>query len=197
MFTGIIFEQGTIQKSQLSPSGLKLTVSVQNIPQNIRKGSSIAIDGICLTLLQKKKSTLSFFAMNETLDKTQLGQKEKGDRVNVEYPLNAGDFISGHFVSGHIDALLTVKKCVRSPKGCSLTIFLPSSYAPSVIFKGSVALNGVSLTVSRLFSRSFVVSLIPITLQKTNLSLLREGDRVNVEFDMIGKFVAHILRGKL
>ncbi len=162
------------------------------VPSDISQmgvGESLAVDGVCLTISRKEKCILHFDLSQETIQKTTLGSLRPGTRLNLEQPLTLSSPLSGHLVTGHIDSTGKVLKIAEKRTGWRLTVSYPPELAPYFIPKGSVALNGVSLTLAELGPASFEVELIPVTMEKSNLRGFKRGDLVNIECDMIGKYV--------
>ena len=187
MFTGIIKNVGLFKGYR---SG-KQEMAVVSLPvaDRLDLGESLAIDGVCLSLIKKEKETLSFNLSAETLRRTTLGSLRPQDRLNLELPLALSTPLSGHLVTGHIDGMGKVLRIKAVGKGKRLTIAFPSELHPYFVPKGSVAINGVSLTVAALSPSSFDVEVIPITLEESNLGVLRTGSAVNIECDILGKYV--------
>jgi riboflavin synthase len=152
-------------------------------------GESLAINGVCLSLTRKEKNLLCFDLSKETLSRTNLGSLRRGERLNLELSLTLSSPLSGHLVTGHIDSTGKVTALQKKGLGIRLTIAFPSDLSPYIIPKGSVAINGVSLTIAKCHSSSLEVEIIPITLKKSNLNLLKPGHTVNIECDIIGKYV--------
>jgi len=194
MFTGIITHSGEFGEYRQGKK--ELGVRAAGIADKVGPGDSVAVDGVCLTVIRVEGETLAFDLSRETRDRTTLGSLRPGARLNLELPLTLSAPLGGHMVTGHID---TTAKLVRSaPRrpGRRLTFTLPPAFRPFFIPKGSVAVNGASLTVAALGPSSFEVELIPVTLDKSNLGALRSGSAVNIECDMIGKYVYNFLHGK-
>jgi riboflavin synthase len=187
MFTGIIHHQGIFKGYR--PAKKELAVEVQPSFPALEIGQSVAVDGVCLSLLRRETNTLSFNLSQETLAKTSLGSLRGGEKLNLELPLTLQTPVSGHLVSGHIDGMGRVLKVVDKPPGRRLTISFPRQLRPYFVPKGSVAVNGVSLTVADVRPASFDVELIPLTVSKSNLQGLKPGRAVNLECDIIGKYV--------
>ncbi len=167
----------------------EITIEAPSIISRIEIGESLAVNGVCLSLIKKENKDLFFNLSQETIQKTNLGSLRQGEMLNLEQPLTLSSPLSGHLITGHVDA--RGKVLLISPKkpGKRLRISFPPELRPYFIPEGSVALNGVSLTIAHLSPSSFDVELIPITLKNSNLGRLKRGDMVNVECDMIGKYV--------
>ena len=187
MFTGIIHHQGFFKGYRSSRK--ELAVEVEPSFPALEIGESIAVDGVCLSLLRREANTLFFNLSRETLAKTGLGSLRGEERLNLEVPLTLQTPISGHMVSGHVDGLGRVLRAAENPPGRRLTISFPRQLRPYFVPKGSVAVNGVSLTVAEVRPTSFDVELIPLTVAKSNLKDLKPGRAVNLECDIIGKYV--------
>lgn len=193
MFTGIIYRTvGFISLSKVSNFN-RLKVSAENF-KNAKIGESIAIDGICLTLVDIKKNELFFDVSQETMDRTNLKLKTQGDSLNMERALKLGGNISGHFVYGHIDCLGKFIARYNYPSNIIFR-FQTKSDDKYLVEKGSIAINGVSLTISKIISRGlFEISVIPETLKNTNLNNLKKGEMVNIEYDMLMKYVVGAMK---
>jgi len=187
MFTGIIHHQGLFKGYRSAKK--ELAVEVPMSFPTLEIGESVAIDGVCLSLLRREVNTLFFNLSQETLAKTRLGSLRGGERLNLELPLTLQTPVSGHLVNGHVDGLGRVLRVVEKPPGRRLTISFARQLRPYFVPKGSVAVNGVSLTVAEVRSTSFDVELIPLTVAKSNLKDLKPGRTVNLECDIIGKYV--------
>lgn len=188
MFTGII--QKTAKIKSVKKENEILVVSFE-LPKkfDIKKGASISINGVCSTVFSFSKNEFKVGYMKETLSKTNVGTWDVGGKVNLEPSLRLGDTLDGHFVYGHIDTVGTIKTITKQGDSRFFEISIPKEFLKYVVYKGSVAVNGVSLTVSARNSKSFNISLIPYTLEHTNLGELTLGDSVNVEVDVMGKYI--------
>ncbi len=193
MFTGIIQSVAKIADRKMSGKAGKLVIDLGKPLTNPDIGESIAVNGACLTLEGTSGSKLFFHVLEETLKKTNLGSLPKGAKVNIERALCAGDSLGGHIVSGHIDATCPVKSLRKKGSDLVLTVSYPPEMAVYFVEKGSVAVDGVSLTVVEAGRNFFSVHLIPTTIEMTCLSERRPGDLVNVETDMIGKYILRYL----
>ena len=193
MFTGLVEERGEIVALAYSAAGARLTVRAALVSSDAREGDSIAVNGCCLTVTDRDGDTLSFDLLRETLDRTNLGKLQSGSPVNLERALAAGARLGGHFVQGHIDGTAKVLAFEAVGADYRLEIALPREFAHYVAFKGSIAIDGISLTVAEVKEASFVVWIIPHTRAVTNLSERRAGDIMNVEFDLLAKYVERIL----
>lgn len=196
MFKGIIQEVGEICFIHGDQKGLTLTVQTSGFQKNSKIGDSIAIDGTCYTLVSLNKKTLSVSAGPETIKRTIISAYKKGTKVNLELPLQLTDRIDGHFVQGHIDSIGKVTKVIGKNASKYLTISFNRQIAKYLAFKGSIAVNGVSLTVSHLQKTNFTVCLIPHTLKTTNLDLLNVESSVNIEVDIFARYIERMLQEK-
>ena len=192
MFTGLIEDIGTVRSIQ-GGATTRLVIESALAAQEITLGESIAIDGCCLTVVEHRDQTLAFDASAETLRRTTLGSYAPGDRVNLERAMALGERLGGHLVLGHVDATAAVTRTWSEGGTLWIEVGLPAELAAFFIEKGSVGLDGVSLTVNTLSEQSFAVTLIPETLARTTLSHKRVGSRVNLEADLIGKYVARMM----
>jgi len=200
VFTGIVTHVGAIVRAADVPGGRELAVRVGPLAAAARPGDSIAVDGVCLTVARRKGGTATFTAVRETLDKTTLGERRVGDRVNLEAAARVGDALGGHVVQGHVDGTGTIRKVEKRGADHVVTFAAPRALARGLVEKGSVAADGVSLTVVRAGATSFTVALVPYTLAHTTLGAKGKGARVNVEVDVLGKYVRRVveevLRGR-
>lgn len=200
MFTGIVEEYGEVARIGQSAGGIQLDVRARTVARGAKKGQSIAVNGCCLTVARIRKSgntsTLGFDLLQETWNRTSFRSVEAGRRVNLERALAANGRLDGHFVTGHIDAPGTILKIDSLGKDHIVQISVPEAVRPYVVFKGSIAVDGISLTVAKTARNALTVCIIPHTWAVTNLSEKRVGDLVNLEADMLGKYVARFLEGR-
>ncbi len=196
MFTGLIEEQGKISSCNLTSKGMEITVSCSEILKDIKTGASICINGACQTVTDFGNNFIKVQASNETLNITNYKNLKINDYVNLERALTLNTRIDGHIVSGHVDCTAEFKG--SEDDGFSKRFFfkLPENFAKYVIYKGSIAVNGVSLTVASIENNIFSVEVIPATLQKVNLSRLKSGEFVNIETDLFAKYVEKIFSSK-
>jgi riboflavin synthase len=187
MFTGIINHLGLFKGYRQGKQ--EIAVEAPSLSLRLEVGDSLAVNGVCLTLIKKEKKDLFFNLSQETLQRTNLGALKPRDPLNLELPLTLSSGLSGHLVTGHVDSRGKVLRMVGKKPGKRLTVSFPPELRRYFIPKGSVALNGVSLTIAALGPTSFEVELIPLTLKNTNLAGLRGGDELNIECDIIGKYV--------
>ena len=193
MFTGLIEEMGECLWLRRTASAVQLMLSAHKITLGLHKGDSVAINGCCLTVIWHRKDHLSFELLQETLDRTNLGALRPEAPVNLERSLPAHGRLGGHFVQGHVDTAASVRHVDERGPDLKLEIELPPAFARYVVAKGSIAINGVSLTVAELSASSFVVWIIPHTRNTTNLGNLKAGGRVNLEFDILAKYAERIM----
>jgi riboflavin synthase len=193
MFTGLVEECGEIATLELSDKGARLTVRAPLVGSDAQIGDSIAVNGCCLTVTAHDGDALSFDLLRETLERTSLREVRPNSVVNLERALAAHARLGGHFVQGHIDGTGEVLAFEAVGADHRLEIALPAEFAKYVAYKGSIAIDGISLTVAEVRAESFVVWIIPHTLAVTNLRTRRAGDRVNLEFDLLAKYVERIL----
>jgi riboflavin synthase len=193
MFTGLVEETGELLALERSATGAHLTLRAPLVSTDAQLGDSIAVNGCCLTLTARDGTTLSFDLLGETLDRTNLGAVTAGAPVTLERALAAHSRLGGHFVQGHIDTTSRVLAFEKVNADHRLEIALPAEFAGYVAFKGSIAIDGISLTVAEVRPASFTVWIIPHTLAVTNLRAKRAGDFVNLEFDLLAKYVERLL----
>ena len=189
MFTGIIKELGKIHRISGLGNMYKLSVEAKDIAGGLNIGDSVSVNGACLTLTGKDKSILEFDVMGETFKRTNISKLKIGESVNLEGALKAGDPFGGHFVTGHIDCVGRISQIRRAGDDYSIEVAFPVGYKKLVVEKGSIALDGISLTVGVVSNNSAIVHIIPHTLKVTTLGSKRSGDEVNIEFDIIGKYI--------
>ena len=188
MFSGIIKCIGKVEAVHEEGSTLLLTIS-SSLSDSLRIDQSVAHDGVCLTIVQVDKGIHQVEVVNETILKSTLGNVSEGQLINLEKSISPTTLLDGHLVQGHVDTTLVCKKIVDLNGSWKFTFNLPDEFASLIIPQGSVCINGVSLTISDLTKDTFSVSIIPYTYENTNFKQLREGDQVNVEFDLIGKYI--------
>lgn len=194
MFTGIIAGVGKVAAMRRGSSDLSMDVDTAGCVAGPVIGESVALDGVCLTVTAIRGSILSFDVSAETLDRTAFKNIREGETVNVERAMRLGDRVGGHLVSGHVDCVGKMARADRSGQGYDIEIELPPGGMKYVIEKGSIAISGISLTVARKLSRSVTVAVIPHTWSVTTLSSKRPGAAVNIEYDMIAKYVENFVR---
>jgi riboflavin synthase len=193
MFTGIVAEVGMIVSSAPAAAGTRLEIQCAHILERLAPGDSVNVNGACLTVLARESRSFAVELVPETLARTTLGRLREGDQVNLEAAATPERALAGHIVQGHIDGTTALEARVSEGAGARLRFALPAALARYVVEKGFVALDGVSLTVASLSDSGFEVALIPYTAARTTLGRLREGDLVNIEVDIIGKYVERLL----
>jgi len=194
MFTGLVEEEGIVQKLQRRGGSVVFTFRAGKTVRGLRIDESVAVNGVCLTVIRSSRSSFTVQAVEETLRKTNLGSLRAGDTVNLERPLLPNERLGGHFVLGHIDGVGTVTRIVKRKSSWMFWFRMPKRFERYLIPVWSVAINGVSLTIATLKRQEFAVSIIPHTWTVTTFRRLRAGDRVNIEFDMLGKYVERLLK---
>jgi len=194
VFTGLIVGIGDITSVQKRSGGAILSLRSDMLAQEAAIGDSISINGVCLTVVKKNMNELSFDLSGETLQSTNLGGLKKGDRVNLEPSLSAGSKIGGHFVTGHVDAAGRIRRKAQSGDILTFEIEAPPGVIGLLVEKGSVAVDGISLTVVDILKDTFTLVIIPHTVKLTTLGFKGPGDTVNIEADILGKYVARFLQ---
>jgi riboflavin synthase len=195
MFTGLVEEIGTVTSAEATDRGLRLRVRAAAVLSDLKIGDSIAVDGVCQTVVALTGSDFDVEAMAPTLSRTTFGSLRVGSRVNLERPLTLGARLGGHLVQGHVDGVGRVEKVERQDEHVLVDVVIPDDVADVTVLHGSITINGVSLTVNDIPSDGVIqVALIPHTWEHTNLSGLRQGSSVNLEGDMMGKFVVEYLK---
>lgn len=195
MFTGLIADLGDVTALHNDREGATLEIETR-LAGELGEGDSIAVNGVCLTATEVRDGSFAAQAMRETLERSSLGELEVGARVNLELPLRAADRLGGHVVQGHVDGTGVVGEIHEQGFALMLEIEIDTGLRRYLVEKGSIALDGVSLTVSALHDDGFEVALIPETLERTNLGKIASGDRVNVEVDILAKHVERLLEAR-
>lgn len=193
MFTGLIEEVGIVTAKQALGKGYRFTVSAKIILSDLAVGDSVSIDGVCQTVVALEGQSFAFETVEETVKKTTLGQLSPQAKVNLERALAANARLGGHFVLGHVDCTGKINSIKQLPAGYEVEIQFPSEYAKNIVPVGSIAVDGVSLTVAELRQNSFKIAVIPHTWKNTSFADKRAGDLVNLEFDVLGKYVERML----
>jgi riboflavin synthase len=193
MFTGLVEETGALLQQERSATGARLTLRAPLVASDAQPGDSVAVNGCCLTVTELNGEVLAFDLLAETLARTNLGALAPGAPVNLERALSAQARLGGHFVQGHIDTSARVLRCEQVGADYCLEVALAPEFARYVAFKGSIAIDGISLTVAEVQVDRFVVWIIPHTLAMTNLRTKKTGESVNLEFDLLAKYVERIL----
>ncbi len=193
MFTGLVAELGTVEKLARQGESYHLTLAAHKVLQNLRIGDSVAVNGVCLTVVHMDDAGFTADVMPETVRLTNIGSLHAGDRVNLERTLRLCDGLDGHIVSGHVEGLGVIASRRADGIAVVVTITTPPELLRYIIKKGSIAIDGISLTVTQVTDTSFSVSLIPHTAKETTLGFKDVGDSVNLETDIIGKYVERML----
>ena len=189
MFNGIIYNQGTISKVQSKNKGLNIFIKSKIKVSKKDIGLSIACDGVCLTLVSIKNNISEFYLSKETVNRSKFKNIKVSDKINMELPLEYGQKISGHICQGHVDTTAVVKNITFKGKSKVLEFALPNKFKKDLIEKASILINGVSLTISKIINNNFQIWVIPHTLKLTNLISLKKKDIVNIEIDILSKYV--------
>ena len=194
MFTGLIEELGRVEWLRRGEGEAKLAINAPGISPGVRLGDSIAVNGCCLTVTLTQDGVLVFDLLEETLKKTNLGALKPGFVVNLERSLAVGSRLGGHFVQGHVDTTIALRRSEKHGVDLRLDFEMPSKFAAFIAYKGSVAINGTSLTVAEVAEDSFTIWIIPHTAAATNLGTLGAGESVNLECDMLAKYTERLLQ---
>jgi riboflavin synthase len=193
MFTGIIRELGRVALAETSGGGISLAIDAPGTASGLATGDSISIDGVCLTAEAVENGRVTLHAVPETLARSTLGSLRAGDAVNIEPALRAGDPLGGHYVQGHVDAVGRIQSVEAEGDGLRVFVEAPAEILRYCVEKGSIAIDGVSLTIAELAEDAFAVALVPHTLEATTLSELAPGAAVNLEVDVLAKYVERLL----
>jgi riboflavin synthase len=196
MFTGLIEEVGSVTAVGARKSGIELKITAPGVTKNIRCGDSVAVNGCCLTVSSLLRDELIFDLLEETAARTNLSDLQQRQPVNLERALGATERFGGHFVQGHVDCVSPIIAYEKSGSDFRLEIDLPPTFAHYVAPKGSIAVNGISLTVAEILPKSFVAWIVPYTTTHTNLDRAQKGDQVNLEFDILAKYVERMLASR-
>ena len=196
MFTGIIEELGAVDSIEFDGENARIAIRAGVVTQDTQDGDSIAVNGVCLTALEVSPVSFRADVSRETLDRSTLGSLKAGSRVNLERAVTPATRLGGHIVQGHVDGRGRFLSAVQEGEFWTVTISFPPEFAKYLVYKGSVAVEGISLTVAALRNDSFDIAVIPKTWELTNFSTLRPGDAVNLEADVIGKYVERMLAFK-
>ena len=193
MFTGLIEEVGRVVATRANDHGTKLEIAAPRTAREARTGESIAVNGCCLTLTSRRGDRLSFDLLEETIGRTNLKKVRQNSRLNLERALRADGRLGGHFVQGHVDCVSSIIGLEKKGADFRLEVELPRKFAHYVASKGSIAVDGISLTVADVLPKSFVAWIIPYTKRHTNLDRATIGDLVNLEFDILAKYVERMV----
>ena len=193
MFTGIVEELGKIQEIETRSSGMRFTISAKLVMDDLNIGDSISINGVCLTVTEKKEKEFSLDLVPETLDKSNLGELIEGNYVNLERAMQASDRFGGHILQGHVETLGVILDKQQQEDNAVISVGLDPEWMRYCIPKGSIALDGISLTIANIEANIVEIALIPHTLENTTLGLKSKSDTLNIETDIIGKYVERLL----
>ena len=193
MFNGIIYNQGKVKRISISKMGKSIFIHSKIKIKKKKIGMSIACDGVCLTLVSYKKNILEFYLLHETINRSKFKSLKIGDNINLELPLKYGQHISGHICQGHIDTTSKIVKIRKKGASKVIEFSVNKKYQKLLIEKASILINGVSLTISKITNKGFEIWLIPHTLRLTNLSKIKVNNLVNIEFDILSKYVKHYM----
>ena len=193
MFTGLVEEVGKVREVKKGSKGARLKVECRTVLEGTKKGDSIAVNGVCLTAVEVGRDFLTFDVSYETLRRSSLSLLRPGQPVNLERALRVGDRLGGHILQGHVDTTTKITAIKREGESYRFFFRLPAGYAHLVVTKGSIGIDGISLTVAELLPDGFSVAVIPHTFENTNLKFKRAGDLVNLEFDIIGKYIERMV----
>ena len=193
MFSGIIEELREVVKIDSKKDFSTISIDLENFSEGAKIGDSISVNGVCLTITNLSGTAASFDIMKETLDKTDLGDLKVNDKVNIERALKIGERLDGHFVLGHIDGTGIIEKKIQDEDNCVIWISLPEELKYGLIPKGSIGVDGISLTIADIKENKFAIALIPHTLKITTLGLKNIGDKVNIEVDYLGKWIKKLV----
>ncbi|MCX5679557.1 MAG: riboflavin synthase [Candidatus Omnitrophica bacterium] len=196
MFTGIVKEIGSISRIDKRGGIISITVNSKEVIRGLNIGDSVAINGVCLTAITTANSSITFDVMEETARRSTLAAMKEGAAVNLEGSMKADGLFGGHFVQGHIDCVGTIRVVGKAGDSFLMNIDVPDGFSDLYVDKGSVTIDGISLTIGECKGDGFNVYLIPHTLKTTTLGFRKSGDRVNVEFDVIGKYIAKAARSE-
>jgi riboflavin synthase len=193
MFTGLIEEVGNVLWIRVTDKGTQLQIAAPNIADTIHTGDSVAVNGCCLTVSAHRGEQLIFDLLAETLERTNLGKLRRDSRVNLERPVAGSGRLGGHFVQGHIDCTAQIISFAEVGADYRLEVELINQFSHYVVCKGSIALNGISLTIAEILPTSFAVWIVPHSRRHTNLDSIQSGDRINIEFDILAKYLERML----
>jgi len=193
VFTGLIEEIGRVVAIEKKDRSAQLQLAAPKLAAKVAVGDSVAVNGCCLTVTAKRGDELTFDLLEETIERTNLKQLRRDSPVNLEPALTAGEPLGGHFVQGHIDCCAEVVSSEAAGEDCRLEVKLPAEFAHYAAYKGSIAINGISLTIAELLPKSFAVWIIPHTRRHTNMAEIKVGDLVNLEFDILAKYIERMV----
>jgi riboflavin synthase len=192
MFTGIV-SNGLIVAILPDALGWELTIEATQFASIVKIGDSVAVDGACLSVIKIEGNNLTFYVSTETIDKTIIKHYQVGTKINTELPMQPNGYLGGHYVLGHVDATAKVSKIISGEKAWFFNITVPAQFVKYIVYKGSIAINGISLTINKVVDNEIELCIIPVTISKTNMSLLKVGNDVNIEFDILAKYTEQLL----
>ncbi len=193
MFTGIIQEIGVIDKAAAAAGGFRFRITAKKSAPRLRVNDSVSINGVCHTVVRRSKAFFEVQSVEETLKKTSIGLLKKNCRVNLELPLGASGRFDGHIVLGHVDCVGSIKEILKRKNSWLFTVAIPEKYSKYVVGRGSVAIDGVSLTLAKVVRNRLVVSIIPHTMNNTIFLNYNTKSKVNIEFDIVGKYIERMM----
>ena len=196
MFTGIVEELGIVKKLERTQNLFVLKIRASKIFRGLKTGDSVAVNGVCLTITNIIKNNITFDIMRETILRTALGYLKVHERVNLERALKLGARFSGHFVTGHIDHVARIRNKIQKKNFAELQIQIPREFSPFIVEKGSICVDGVSLTIGKVARDYFSVYLIPFTLKMTTLGEKKVGDPLNIEIDILARYTHYLSKGR-
>ena len=196
MFTGLIEEVGKLKNIQSKVGGLEITVEAEKVLEDSKVGDSIAINGICLTITEIGENQFKFDVSQETINRSNIKYLKIGDYLNLERALRLSDRLGGHIVQGHVDTTGRIHSIIPKGEHTEFQISFPEEFRKLVIPKGSIAIDGISLTINEIKGNIISLNIIPHTIQSTNLQFRKQNDIVNIEFDILGKYVLNILESE-
>ena len=196
MFNGIIFNQGTVKKILKRKSGINLFLESNIKLNNQDLGISVSCDGACLTLTSIRNKLMEFYLSNETIKRSKFKNSKIGDKINLELPLKHGQRVSGHICQGHVDTIATINKIIKEDKSLIYDFKINKNFKKYLVAKASILINGASLTISKITKIGFQTWIIPHTLKLTNISKLKKNDLVNIEIDILSKYVRNFINDK-
>jgi len=192
MFTGIVSD-GFIVSILPDELGWELVIDAAKFASIVKIGDSVAFDGACLSIIKIEGNHLSFYVSTESIDKTIIRHYKVGAKINIELPMQPTGYLGGHYVLGHVDSTATIANIIPGEKAWFFTITVPEQFIKYIVYKGSIAINGISLTINKVIGNDIELCIIPVTISKTNMSLMKEGDSVNIEFDILAKYTEQLL----
>jgi len=196
MFTGLIEEIGKVERIQSNPEGKLFEISSKKVIEDLHIGDSVAVDGACLSVVSVMNDRFTAQAVDETLSKTTLVYFKSGVQVNLERAISANGRFGGHFVQGHVDGVGSISSIVKTGESATITVQVPDELKQYIALKGSIAINGISLTIASIIANQITIAVIPLTFRDTNLKTKRISDLVNIEVDLLAKYIEQFVTGK-